>query len=266
MGIAARGRFGLLSFFICGVVALTPGGVVDGWRAAPLLAIWAAGAGVRWYHGDRQILTDCVMFGVWNAILARAELRDLVTRELDDSDLARSWVVACCVAVSLAYLARRKSRTHDTTPEELEGLTLSKWDLPYPRAKTFPCQTKHARMFPKRHAFEYSYLQCGFPIIPAGVRPDGTALGSGDAQLGCWWMNIRAEDYLTRGNGSLGFYNKLKLYLRDQVRILIVLSKYYSNMLTITERRRRRLVIRLSDHSTALLWLFFQSRFILVHL
>ncbi|KAH3943237.1 hypothetical protein HBH98_002460 [Parastagonospora nodorum] len=219
MGIAARGRFGLLSFFICSVVALVPGGVVDGWRAAPLLAIWAAGAGVRWYHGDRQILTDCVVFGVWNAILARAELKGLVTRGLDGLDPVRSWVVACCVAVplaSVAYLARRESGTHDRTPEELKGLTLSKWDVPYPKAKIFPCQTKHARMFPKRHAFEYSYLQCGFPIIPAGVRPDGTALGSGDAQLGCWWMSIRAEDYLNRGNGSLGFYNKLKLYLRDQ--------------------------------------------------
>jgi len=224
MGIEPRGRFGLLSFLFCGVVALAPGVVVDGWRAAPLLAIWAAGAGLRWYHGDRQILTDCLVLGFWNAILARAELTDLVTRRLDDLDVVGSWVLVGCLVVPLAlvaYLARPKSHTDDRTPEELEGIKLTKWDLSYPKAKIFPCQTKHARMFPKRHAFEYSYLQCGFPIIPAGIRPNGTALGSGDAQLGCWWMSIRAEDYLTRGNGSFGFYNKLKLFLRDQVWILI---------------------------------------------
>ncbi|KAL5121578.1 hypothetical protein ACEQ8H_000650 [Pleosporales sp. CAS-2024a] len=72
-------------------------------------------------------------------------------------------------------------------------------------------------MFPKRHAFEYSYLQCGFPITPAGTRADGTEVGGGvDVKLGRWWMRIRAEDYLTRGLGDIGFYEKLKLYLREQ--------------------------------------------------
>ncbi|KAF1848946.1 uncharacterized protein K460DRAFT_304585 [Cucurbitaria berberidis CBS 394.84] len=72
-------------------------------------------------------------------------------------------------------------------------------------------------MFPKRHAFKYSYLQCGFPIVPTSTTADGTDVSDGrDQELGSWWLRVRANDYLERGNGALGFYGKLKLYLREQ--------------------------------------------------
>ncbi|KAJ4399912.1 hypothetical protein N0V91_009080 [Didymella pomorum] len=72
-------------------------------------------------------------------------------------------------------------------------------------------------MFPKRHAFEYSYLQCGFPIIPGGVDVDGHDVATGtDQKLGSWWLRIRAVDYLTRGNGKAGFYGKLQTFMREQ--------------------------------------------------
>ncbi|KAF2832612.1 hypothetical protein CC86DRAFT_341260 [Ophiobolus disseminans] len=46
---------------------------------------------------------------------------------------------------------------------------------------------------------------------------DGTEVGLGeDRLLGCWWMRIKAEDYLERGNDALGFYGKLKKYLQSQ--------------------------------------------------
>ncbi|UPX20063.1 uncharacterized protein EKO05_0010309 [Ascochyta rabiei] len=72
-------------------------------------------------------------------------------------------------------------------------------------------------MFPKRHAFEYSYLQCGFPVIPGGVNADGRDVATGtDQELGSWWLRVRAADYLTRGNRKLGFYGKLQTFMRDQ--------------------------------------------------
>ncbi|KAF3041303.1 hypothetical protein E8E12_004590 [Didymella heteroderae] len=71
-------------------------------------------------------------------------------------------------------------------------------------------------MFPKRHAFEYSYLQCGFPIIPGGVDADGHDVATGtDQELGSWWLRIRAVDYLMRGNGKAGFYGKLQTFMRQ---------------------------------------------------
>ncbi|KAF1830859.1 hypothetical protein BDW02DRAFT_506587 [Decorospora gaudefroyi] len=72
-------------------------------------------------------------------------------------------------------------------------------------------------MFPKRHAFAYSYLQCGYPIIPNGTTHNGAEFPSGeDRHLGSWWLRARAEDYLERGNGARGFYWKLKTYLKAQ--------------------------------------------------
>ncbi|CAO2650143.1 Nn.00g014350.m01.CDS01 [Neocucurbitaria sp. VM-36] len=72
-------------------------------------------------------------------------------------------------------------------------------------------------MFPKRHAFGYSYLQCGYPIIPVATTAGGTDISDGrDREMGSWWLRVRADDYLERGNGALGFYGKLQMYLRDQ--------------------------------------------------
>jgi hypothetical protein len=47
---------------------------------------------------------------------------------------------------------------------------------------------------------------------------DGTEIGCRhDLHLGSWWLEVRAEDYLSRGNSELGFYGKLKLFLTEQV-------------------------------------------------
>jgi hypothetical protein len=226
---------------------------------------------VRWHHGDRQVVTDCFIFGLWNAILARAELAELVIQKTEGLDGfllmgLRFLIIRFAIPlVLLAYFSRRTFRKSAYTPRGSENL--SAWTVPYPKAKIFPCQTKHARMFPKRHAFEYSYLQCGFPIIPAGVSANGSEVGSdNDAQLGCWWMRIHAGDYLTRENGYLGFYNKVKKYLQDQVGKLRIFCKKSFGLLTIVERGRCRLVICISRHGPTLLRLCFQSRLVLVHL
>ncbi|KAL1792873.1 hypothetical protein ACET3X_009380 [Alternaria dauci] len=86
-----------------------------------------------------------------------------------------------------------------------------------PKPKIFPCKTTHARIFPKRHGFAYSYLQCGFPIVPSGMKNSGIeSPGGKDQTLGSWWLRVRAEDYLERGDGASGFYGKLRTYLRAQ--------------------------------------------------
>jgi hypothetical protein len=231
MWSAVRDRAGgLLSFFLCCFVAIAPRAIVGGWRTVPLLVIWAAGAAKRWRYGDRQVVTDCVVFGIWNVILARMELKNAVFRRLEEymTVAAGSWFIVSRLLAPfalLAYFPRWRAYCKPTEQASFEAKVLaevreglSPWTSQYPKARIFPCQTKHARMFPKRHAFEYSYLQCGFPIIPDGVDPDGrdTNIGS-DVQLGRWWLRVKAEDYLNRGNGRFGFYNKLKLYLQEHV-------------------------------------------------
>lgn len=185
-----------------------------------LLATWALGAGVRKSFGDRQVTTDCWIFGAIAAWLTREQSISLLRKSWAASE-ATVWslvVVLALVTVPLAiqgFRLRRESSNNTNVGDSPQGL--SKWTLQHPKAKIFPCETKHARMFPRRHAFEYSYLQCGFPIIPGGVTSDGRDVATGtDQQLGSWWLRVKAADYLTRGDGRLGFYNKLQTFLRDQ--------------------------------------------------
>jgi hypothetical protein len=276
MWTAARGRFGLLYSFFCCFVALSPCFVAHGWRTLPMLGIWLSGAGARWYFDDRQVVTDTIVFGILIAIAVKEGLSDVVLKTWEELDVpvsARPWNLMTCVAILLAlntlrsrYRAYCKGSTSKVLPDDV-----SPWTVPYPKARIFPSQIKHVRMFPKRHSFEYSYLQCGFPIIPGGVFADGTEIGCGhDLRLGNWWLRIRAEDYLSRGNMALGFYGRLRLFLREQVcdperappyRTIIIVQ-----VLRLAACRRCRMVICLPRHCTSLSGLRFQPCIVLVHL
>lgn len=183
-------------------------------------ATWALGAGVRRSFGDRQLTTDCWIFGIISAYLAREHIGGFLQKSWDAScdTVGSSVVVLTLVTIPLAFLGPRTRRSSgdDANIDEPPKDT-GKWTLEHPKTRIFPCETKHARMFPKRHAFEYSYLQCGFPIVPGGVASDGRDVATGtDQELGSWWLRVRAADYLTRGNGRLGFYGKLQTFMRDQ--------------------------------------------------
>ncbi|KAJ8116564.1 hypothetical protein OPT61_g2034 [Boeremia exigua] len=181
------------------------------------VATWALGAGVRSSFGDRQLKTDCWIFGVMAAWMARRELAVFLQKSWDASaaTVGSPIVVLALVAIPLSIL-RLRSRREDTKADDLPKRA-NEWTLQYPKTLIFPCETKHARMFPKRHAFQYSYLQCGFPIIPGGVTSDGSDIATGtDQELGSWWLRVRANDYLSRGNGSVGFYGKLQSFMREQ--------------------------------------------------
>ena len=183
-------------------------------------ATWALGAGIRELFGDRQLTTDCWTFGIIAAWLARQELKDFLQKSWDapGTIVGSSMMVLALVTVPLALLGSRSRHKSDHYTNLIDlPQDISKWTLQHPKAKIFPCETKHARMFPKRHAFEYSYLQCGFPIIPGGVTSDGRNVATGaDQELGSWWLRIRAVDYLSRGNGKAGFYGKLQTFMREQ--------------------------------------------------
>jgi DUF1365 family protein len=167
------------------------------------------------------------MLGILYACLAR---ENLIAIALKSWNKWRSWIseaerlpvtyAVSSVALPLALLAfflwrmfARSKNTAATSP----GVHRWRSEVETPKPKIFPCQTTHARVFPKRHAFAYSYLQCGFPIVPSGIKHNGMEFPSGEDQiLGRWWLRVRAEDYLERGGGAFGFYWKLRTYLRAQ--------------------------------------------------
>jgi len=67
-------------------------------------------------------------------------------------------------------------------------------------------------MFPKKHAFSYSYLFVG---IPVGVSGRISGMLSVDSQEP-GWFHVDSVDYLERGNGGWTLAEKLKAYLHTQ--------------------------------------------------
>ena len=116
----------------------------------------------------------------------------------------------------------------DATKQDVVGEVSSKTQKSSRSARfkplVFPCKTTHTRLFPKKHSFSYSYLLVGFPIGVARSEYIGE-YGRSSAQLSKSnrspkaWFNVRAEDYLGRGNSERGFRGKLDAYLLDNVRV-----------------------------------------------
>jgi hypothetical protein len=229
--VEESGRNGLLTRTLLLILSIAPCAFAHGWSVWPVIAIWAVGGGARVRHQDQTIAMDCAIFGIANISVLRREFLQAVAKRWNDwngvggtKDVRLSILVGGVVALAaFRTLMRRvygKSADAASTREGLpEGSAT--WTLEHPRPWIFPCRTQHARMFPKRHAFGYSYLLCGFPVVPAGTTSDGVDVGDGtDQEMGNWWLRVRAEDYLARGNGVMGFYGKLKAFMREQVCII----------------------------------------------
>lgn len=215
------GHYSLFAFFFFYSLAIIPSLVHVGMHLNTFLLIWPIGGGVRWYCGDRQVATDFFILGIISTWLLKGRLIEVALEGCNKLDVVVESLsnLACGAATTLALIGLSLWHAYGSSNNNSEQLPpgIRKWSMDYPKAKIFPCQTMHARMFPRRHAFQYSYLQCGFPIVPDGITSHGVDVGFGnDRQLGSWWLRVKADDYLERGNGALGFYGKLQLYLRKQ--------------------------------------------------
>ncbi len=75
-----------------------------------------------------------------------------------------------------------------------------------------PSRTTHARMFPEKHAFSYSYLFVGIPIGMTGKVGSALSVDSQERN----WFHVRSADHLSRGGAKLDLAGKLKRYLHTQ--------------------------------------------------
>jgi DUF1365 family protein len=213
----------LESFIVgCDPVVVLSLVVPDGWRAWPLLAIWALGYSLRWHRDDDKLETDCGILALLFAWQVRQQLLERIMGVWENFEVEQVYTPYNAYAIATAFallllllLLPRAFKSRSVTASGLPNGTVWRSKVQVPKPRIFPCHTTHARMFPKRHAFAYSYLQCGYPIVPSGIRQGEKELPSGeDRILGSWWLQVRAEDYLGRGDGELGFYYKLKNYLK----------------------------------------------------
>lgn len=87
-----------------------------------------------------------------------------------------------------------------------------------------PSRTTHRRMFPKTHAFSYSYLTIGVPVGYRG-RVNNLLTIDESAEKLSWWRRLVAftpftvdgEGYLSRGSNNRGLRGKLDEYLESEV-------------------------------------------------
>ncbi|KAI8957205.1 hypothetical protein F5Y11DRAFT_352796 [Daldinia sp. FL1419] len=131
----------------------------------------------------------------------------IIPKSLEINYTKLSLVVITVVTAAFTYLTyvRRRSRSLQlSVPWNGLGQPL-----------LFPCRTTHARSFPKKHSFSYSYLLVGIPVGWTGVA--GGMISNDEYSTGVGgWYKVDASDYLDRGNGHLGLRGKLDAYLESQ--------------------------------------------------
>ncbi|KAF1972770.1 hypothetical protein BU23DRAFT_508106 [Bimuria novae-zelandiae CBS 107.79] len=221
MKTAANNRVDLLSRLVLVSFSVVPCAIAFGRSAWPFYATWAVLGGVRVRCGDRKVLSDCVLFAVLAVWALRESIVGAIIKRSDklvnDRQSLAIGVLTAVVALAASWHVLGKSNYDRKAHTEQLPAGTSPWTMEHPRPFIIPCRTTHTRIFPKKHSFGYDYLLCGFPIVPCGTSPDGVDLIDGsDMVLGRWWLRIYAEDYLTRGQASLGFYGKLKVFLREK--------------------------------------------------
>lgn len=190
---------------------------LDGAGIAILVSVllWAVrlrfSASGAWSH-IRWIL----LFGLW---IERSPILDLVVPVLPSHNApfrSIGWVALFLLVLSLAIILFKSLGPHG---DEKDGEASSHNGSPtkgFLKPLIFPSRTTHARFFPKKHSFSYSYLLVGFPIGWRGNA--GSLLSADDGGLGKrGWLRVDAADYLYRGDDPRGLKGKLDSYLETQV-------------------------------------------------
>jgi hypothetical protein len=216
-----------LPCYCCLLVSL----IVLEWYAWPFVVLWTVCGVRRCHYYDHRIGQDSFIFATINAFLHRGKLLKLSntiwkTEASLESTAKPTLVTFVRVAAFTILLGTGfwRLRQYRASRENRNSgfpfpLTFTKITLPsHAKPLIFPCRTTHARVFPTKHAFGYSYLLYGIPIVPKFISPDGTRYGVlNDSKKGNWWLQVRAEDYLERGYGEIGFFEKLKMTLKAHV-------------------------------------------------
>lgn len=159
-----------------------------------------------------------ILLGGWLDLLLTATLIGLRNRDIIETFGRCTWKILhgalipafCAIGVSFVVIS-----------------TFAKNDINWKgpgRPYLIPCKTTHARRFPKKHSFGYSYLVVGVPV--GSTDNVNGMLTIDDGASGSWlsrlfrhgWYNVSASDYMQRGHNAQGLRGKLDEYLISQVR------------------------------------------------
>lgn len=167
-----------------------------------------------------SVLMYYVFMGSWLDLLLNACFLGWTRRPFVASLALQLWHRLCttllppAVAIGVAFLV-------------LSSLNrkVTRWTGPG-RPYLVPCRTTHARLFPRKHSFTYSYLVVGIPVGISGNFNGMLSVQNEQSQglraflsslFRHGWYNVNASDYLQRGFSDTGLRGKLDAYLRSQV-------------------------------------------------
>ena len=174
---------------------------------------------------SREVWSDIlwvVSFGFWSA---RGSLWDLIVTTSSSFDyFLPLWACAAATFLGLpvVYVLYRSLGNHarqNGGPPVYENTSRTDFLKPL----VFPSRTSHARVFPKKHSFSFSYLLVGVPIGWQGSAGSFLSVDeNGTARVAAFrrgaWLSVKAADYLHRGYDPRGLKGKLESFLKTQVR------------------------------------------------
>ena len=107
----------------------------------------------------------------------------------------------------------------DETPKTTTAPSKDKVDEYLLPPLLLPGRTNHARLFPKKHSFSYSYLYVGIPVgwkgrAGSGLSADVDLLPADQRRYG--WFHIDSADYLDKGAHTEGLQGKLRHFLHGE--------------------------------------------------
>ncbi|KAF2765595.1 DUF1365-domain-containing protein [Teratosphaeria nubilosa] len=137
---------------------------------------------------------------------------DLYWLVLDETTIPLYLQVFSLLGVCGCFAGGIVSRGHHLKVKEQEPLPQQRIDEQVLPPLLLTSRTTHSRLFPKKHAFSYSYLLVG---VPVGIQGRISKVLSVDSQRP-GWFNVDSEDYLERGYSHFTLAEKLKRYLHSQ--------------------------------------------------
>ena len=206
---------------------------------------------LRWkvdFDGAKHDFKWTALLGAW---IHRRSLGNIVTNTLALVLKYSLWGFFGALLLSFLYfrlfLPKRESRNGTAVPNGNYGNL---------RPLVIPSRTSHARLFPKKHTFSYSYLLVGIPIGWRGslgslLSADLDSIEKDGLRPRKGWFGVEAADYLHRGCDGHGLSGKLRTYLRTQVPRD---SGRSQGMAKLKRRMRTLAIIRLSISSQLLVF------------
>lgn len=187
---------------------------------------------LRLRRDSQGVWSDAEWIIIFTILAARGLLWDFIVAKLSilrEYPSAPACAIVTFLALRLAsvfYYMLGSQVKPDIQPVSKDDTTATSFLKPL----IFPSRTSHARLFPKKHSFSYSYLLVGVSVGWRGVVGPLLSVDEDDAARGATsgrgaWLSVRAEDHLHRGYDHRGLKGKLESFLATQVRWLCYVLK-----------------------------------------